>query len=61
MPVQHTALHDNNRGSIMAQVRNYRDAGFSTPMEELEWRGLINQSTDKEQLAAVLNGKPMSS
>ena len=44
----------------MAQVRNYRDAGFSTPMEELEWRGLINQSTDKEQLAAVLNGNPIS-
>ena len=44
----------------MAQVRNYRDAGFSTPMEELEWRGLINQSTDKEQLAAALNGNPIS-
>ena len=44
----------------MAQVRNYRDAGFSTPMEELEWRGLINQSTDREQLAAVLNGNPIS-
>ena len=41
----------------MAQVRNYRDA---TPMEELEWRGLINQSTDREQLAAVLNGNPIS-
>lgn len=44
----------------MAQVRNYRDAGFSTPLEELEWRGLINQSTDKEQLAAALNGNPIA-
>ncbi|MDD6373674.1 MAG: tyrosine--tRNA ligase [Bifidobacteriaceae bacterium] len=44
----------------MAQVRNYREAGFSTPMEELEWRGLINQSTDKERLAAVLNGNPIA-
>lgn len=44
----------------MAQVRNYREAGFSTPMEELEWRGLINQSTDKERLAAALNGNPIA-
>ncbi|MFR0557666.1 tyrosine--tRNA ligase [Pseudoscardovia radai] len=44
----------------MAQVRNYSEAGFSTLMEELEWRGLINQSTDREQLAAVLNGKPIA-
>lgn len=44
----------------MAQVRNYQEAGFTSLFEELQWRGLINQSTDTEQLAQVLNGEPIT-
>lgn len=43
----------------MTQVRNYKEAGFATLLEELEWRGLVNQSTDRQQLAAALNGDPL--
>lgn len=28
----------------MAHVTDFREAGFSTLLEELEWRGLISQS-----------------
>ena len=34
----------------MAQVRNYKEAGFASLFEELKWRGLISQSTDEKQL-----------
>ncbi len=44
----------------MAQVRTYKEAGFNTLLEELEWRGLINQSTDREQLAEALNSEPIT-
>lgn len=44
----------------MVQVRNYKDAGFGTILEELEWRGLINQSTDRNELAKALNGNPIT-
>ncbi|MFD0704791.1 tyrosine--tRNA ligase [Alloscardovia venturai] len=44
----------------MTQVRNYKEAGFGTVLEELEWRGLINQSTDREELAKALNGNPIT-
>ena len=40
----------------MAQVCSYKEAGFNTLCDELEWRGLINQSTDRQQLAQALNG-----
>lgn len=44
----------------MAQVRNYKEAGFDSLLEELEWRGLVNQSTDREQLAEALGGEPIT-
>lgn len=44
----------------MAQVCSYKEAGFNTLCDELEWRGLINQSTDRQQLAQALNGEPIS-
>ncbi|MBT1176724.1 tyrosine--tRNA ligase [Bifidobacterium callimiconis] len=44
----------------MSQVRSYKEAGFDSLLEELEWRGLVNQSTDKEQLAEALNGDPIT-
>ena len=44
----------------MSQVRNYKEAGFDSLLEELEWRGLVNQSTDKERLAQALNGEPIT-
>ncbi|OZG58249.1 tyrosine--tRNA ligase [Bifidobacterium tissieri] len=44
----------------MSQVRSYKEAGFDSLLEELEWRGLVNQSTDKEQLAAALDGDPIT-
>lgn len=44
----------------MAQVRNYREAGFASLFEELKWRGLIAQSTDEEQLAQALDGEPLT-
>ena len=30
----------------MADVTDFKEAGFNTLLEELEWRGLISQSTD---------------
>ena len=43
----------------MAQVRNYKEAGFASLFEELKWRGLISQSTDEQQLAQALDGEPL--
>lgn len=44
----------------MVHVNNFREAGFDSLFEELQWRGLISQSTDREQLAKVLDGEPIS-
>ncbi|MBM6699103.1 tyrosine--tRNA ligase [Bifidobacterium pullorum subsp. saeculare] len=44
----------------MAHVTDFREAGFSTLLDELEWRGLISQSTDRDRLAKALNGEPIT-
>ncbi|MCH4209217.1 tyrosine--tRNA ligase [Bifidobacterium sp.] len=44
----------------MAHVTNFREAGFNSLFEELNWRGLITQSTDRDQLAQALNGGPIT-
>ena len=44
----------------MARVTGFAEAGFGTLMEELQWRGLITQSTDPDQLADALNGDPIT-
>ncbi len=44
----------------MAHVTDFKEAGFNTLLEELEWRGLISQSTDRDRLAEALNGEPIT-
>lgn len=44
----------------MAHVTDFREAGFDTLLDELEWRGLVNQSTDRDRLAAALDGEPIT-
>lgn len=44
----------------MAHVIDFKEAGFDTLLDELEWRGLISQSTDRDRLAATLNGEPIT-
>lgn len=44
----------------MAHVIDFREAGFDTLLDELEWRGLISQSTDRERLAQALDGEPIT-
>lgn len=44
----------------MAQVRDFKEAGFDNLLDELQWRGLIAQSTDRERLAQALNGEPIT-
>ena len=44
----------------MAHVIDFKEAGFDSVLDELEWRGLISQSTDRKQLAEALNGEPVS-
>ena len=44
----------------MAHVTNFKEAGFDSLFDELQWRGLISQSTDQEQLAAALDGEPIT-
>ena len=44
----------------MAHVIDFKEAGFDSVLEELEWRGLISQSTDRDQLAEALNGEPIT-
>ncbi len=44
----------------MAHVIDFKEAGFDTLLDELEWRGLISQSTDRERLAEALNGEPIT-
>lgn len=42
----------------MSQVRNFREAGFASVLDELEWRGLIAQSTDRQELRTTLESGP---
>lgn len=44
----------------MTQVKDFKEAGFDSVLDELEWRGLIAQSTDREQLRDALDGEPIS-
>lgn len=44
----------------MAHVIDFKEAGFDTLLDELQWRGLISQSTDRERLADALNGEPIT-
>ncbi|WEV71797.1 tyrosine--tRNA ligase [Bifidobacterium sp. ESL0790] len=44
----------------MAHVTNFKEAGFDSLFDELTWRGLISQSTDRDQLAEALNGGPIT-
>ncbi|KFI46664.1 tyrosyl-tRNA synthetase [Bifidobacterium bohemicum] len=44
----------------MAHVTNFKEAGFDSLFDELNWRGLISQSTDRDQLAETLNGGPIT-
>ena len=44
----------------MAHVANFKEAGFDSLFEELNWRGLIAQSTDRDQLAQALDGEPIT-
>ena len=44
----------------MAHVMDFRQAGFDSLLEELEWRGLISQSTDRQRLASALTGDPVT-
>ena len=34
----------------MAHVIDFKEAGFDSVLDELEWRGLISQSTDRDQI-----------
>ena len=44
----------------MARITDFREAGFSSLLEELQWRGLVSQSTDRERLAQALDGEPIT-
>jgi tyrosyl-tRNA synthetase len=44
----------------VTQVKDFKEAGFDSVLDELEWRGLIAQSTDREQLRQALEGDPIS-
>jgi tyrosyl-tRNA synthetase len=44
----------------MAHVTDFKEAGFDSLFDELNWRGLISQSTDRDQLAEALNGGPIT-
>lgn len=39
----------------MAHVMDFKQAGFDSLLDELEWRGLISQSTDRDRLASTFN------
>ncbi|PAU67621.1 tyrosine--tRNA ligase [Bifidobacterium criceti] len=43
----------------MAHVIDFKEAGFDSVLDELQWRGLISQSTDRDRLAETLNGEPI--
>ena len=44
----------------MARITDFREAGFTSLLEELQWRGLVSQSTDRERLAQALDGEPIT-
>ena len=45
----------------MAHVIDFQGGRFSiSVLDELEWRGLISQSTDRDRLAEALNGEPIT-
>ena len=44
----------------MAHVIDFKEAGFDSVLDALEWRGLISQSTDRDRLAEALNGEPIT-
>ncbi|KAB5953444.1 tyrosine--tRNA ligase [Bifidobacterium adolescentis] len=44
----------------MAHVIEFQEARFDSVLDELEWRGLISQSTDRDRLAEALNGEPIT-
>ena len=44
----------------MAHVSDCKEAGVDSVLDELEWRGLISQSTDRDRLAEALNGEPIT-
>ena len=44
----------------MAHVIDFKETGFDSVLDELEWRGLISQSTDRDRLAEALNGEPIT-
>ena len=44
----------------MAHVIDFKEAGIDSVLDELEWRGLISQSTDRDRLAEALNGEPIT-
>lgn len=44
----------------MAHVIDFKEVGFDSVLDELEWRGLISQSTDRDRLAEALNGEPIT-
>ena len=44
----------------MSHVIDFKEAGFESVLDELEWRELISQSTDRDRLAEALNGDPIS-
>jgi tyrosyl-tRNA synthetase len=44
----------------MSQVRNFKEAGFDSVLDELEWRGLIAQSTDRQELRNALENGPIT-
>ena len=44
----------------MAHVIDFKEAGFESVLDELEWRGLISQSADRDRLAEALNGEPIT-
>ncbi|MEE1296074.1 MAG: tyrosine--tRNA ligase [Bifidobacterium sp.] len=44
----------------MAHVIDFKEAGFDSVLDELEWRGLISQSTDRDRLAEALDGEAIT-
>ncbi|RBP99977.1 tyrosine--tRNA ligase [Bifidobacterium xylocopae] len=44
----------------MAQVTDFKEAGFDSLFEELKWRGLVAQCTDERQLGELLASGPVT-
>ncbi|MGO3148244.1 MAG: tyrosine--tRNA ligase [Leucobacter sp.] len=58
MTVRNERSASSERTEILATQRN--DDGFSTLLEELEWRGLVHVSTDSAALSTLLEGDPFT-